>query len=122
MDAAQIQALLTGILGTGGIGTVLALLAGRRSRKAGVPGEEGAAKVAVSTPDWTALTEYYKLELEAVRKEAAEDLAELRAELGATRIQFLAKSKADEDRIDELEEHIWLGKPPPPPARKRPEA
>lgn len=121
MDAAQIQALLTGILGTGGIGTLLGLWVVRRSRNAGVPSDEAAAKVALSTPDWTALTEYYKNELESVRREAADEAAALRAELGALRIHYQTKSQADEERIDELEEHIYMQRPPPPPARRRTE-
>jgi hypothetical protein len=118
MTPEQLGALLTGILGTGGVGTLLTIWVNKRSKKAGVPSDETAAKVAVTTPDWTALTEYWQKEIATIRQENSKEVSNLNAQISAMRIEYQAQHALDEQYIDELLEHIYMDRGKPPPRRR----
>lgn len=103
-------ALLTG---TG----IWAFLAARATAKATREAAAITAAPAVqqaTTADWNTLMTYWQTEM-----------AQLRASANSleVRVQFLERQREDDlQHIEDLEQHIWHQLPPPPPARRKPQA
>jgi hypothetical protein len=127
MDPLVIQALLGGLLGTGGLAGLLTVIKTIRTRRdSPVPSDETEAR---RTADWGALNTYFQGELKTVREDKKRELGELKKEMEKLRRNqellrdhFQAQADADAEHIDILEEHIWRQLPPPPPPRRRPSA
>jgi hypothetical protein len=112
MDEATSQALsaiLTAILGTGGVATVIAAVKAWRSR-VGAPVTEQQAVAHVGA-DWDALNKYWKAEVARIRQEQADE----RKSWAADREGYRVVIRRLRRRIDLLENHIWLRLAPPPP-------
>ena len=112
MDEATSQALsalLTAILGTGGIATVVAAVKAWRTSK-GSPATEKQAVAHVGA-DWDALNKYWKGEVARIRAEQAAERKAWAADREGYRVMIAGFRR----RIDKLENHIWLRRPPPPP-------
>lgn len=114
MDEATSQALsalLTAILGTGGIAGIIAAVKAWRTRHH-APQEESKAVAHVGA-DWDALNKYWKAEVARIRAEQKSD----RGEWVRERVGYRRRIRWLEARADQLERHIWLklGPPPPPP-------
>ena len=106
MDAAGIANLvLNALLGTGGVAALLTALKAWRTRN-NLPADETKAVAKVGS-DLDALTRYWMSELEKVRDELARE-----------RKDNTRRAHRDAERIDQLEEWIWLRKAPPPPPPK----
>lgn len=107
-----ISAILTAILGTGGIATVLAAVKAWRTRHHAPQVEQQA--VAHVSADWEALNKYWRSELSRVRQEQKDERTTWNKERDGyrRRVRWLAR------RVDQLEHHIWLGLPPPPPVEE----
>jgi hypothetical protein len=90
-----LEALINGIFGGGLALAIFNWLRVRKAKKAGVSAVEQVAHVQTTPRDKISdpLTVYLRQELRRAHE----------------------KHKKDANRIDRLEAHIWLGKPPPPP-------
>ena len=111
MDAQLIQWLAGLILGSGGILGLFNFHHAHRSRKAGAPPEESRAR---RLSENASLNKYWQSEVAALRKERAEELAGLKAEVATLRhLRHL-----DGLYIDDLEEQIWTRREPPPVKRR----
>lgn len=104
-----ISAILTAILGTGGIATVIAAVKAWRTRHNAPQVEQQA--VAHVSADWEALNKHWRTEISRVRQEQKDERTEWNRERRGyrARIRWLAR------RVDQLEQHIWLALGPPPP-------
>jgi hypothetical protein len=96
---------------------VAAGLATERAAEAAAHATERAAALAAApvaqqatTADWSSLMAYWQSEMATVRE--ASTRMEIR--LGV----FEKQREEDLQHIEDLEQHIWNGKPPPPPARR----
>lgn len=107
MDANRaLEAILTALLGGGGIAGLIAAWRAKKSRDAGASGDEGDAirQVAAEVGTASDLIRFWQTEIRAVRSEYAR-----------------YKDRTDRDRrwyerrIDQLEQWIWERKAPPPP-------
>lgn len=110
-----IEVLIGSIFSGGGTVAIINWIRARQSRKRGMSHNEKVAAsqakhvpVAMGTPDWEALTRYWQAELKLTR----EDFRKYRLESDK-------RHRADQERIDQLETHIWeqKGAPPPPDTR-----
>lgn len=111
MDSQLIQWLSGIILGSGGIVGLVNFLRVQASKKAGAPGDEPRAR---RVADYASLNRYWQSEVAAFRKERAEELASLKAEIVTLRhLRHL-----DSLYIDDLEEQIWTRREPPPVKRR----
>jgi hypothetical protein len=101
-----LEAILSALLGGGGIAGLLAAWKAYKSKQGGVSKDEGEVirtqAIEIGTPP--DLIKYWKTEISAVRLEYA---------------RYRARSERlnrwYEARIDQLEAWIWEGRPPPPP-------
>lgn len=117
IDWYQVGTLLVTLVAAGSGGK--AWLESRRAKKAGMPADEHTARVTAPAAEW--LTDHYRHEVEEMR-------ADMRAELTRERLENDRKDELVEllnkelraayDTIADMEQHIWLRKPPPPPLRK----
>lgn len=117
MDWYQLGTILVGLIAAGGGGK--AWVESRKAKKAGMPADEQTARATVPAADW--LTDHYRHEVESMR-------ADMRSELTQTRMELVDEKHITHelreqlhkayDTIAAMEKHIWLRKPPPPPARK----
>lgn len=117
MDAYQILTIIVAFLaaGTGVKGWVDS----RRAKRAGMPGDEHDARAVAPAADW--LTEHYRAEVEALRTDMRDELAQTRTENSALQSELRHKERELQkayDTINLMESHIWRGLPPPPPPRK----
>lgn len=92
----------------------------------------GEAEVSVkartaATADWEAVKNYWEEEISALREAAREQATKHSSEIAALRSQIEniqrrheIEREADRAHIAELENHIWMGRPAPPPARRQP--
>lgn len=126
------QVILGAILGTGGIGGVIAALHARKSKKAGVPADENEAHAVIAAtaipapatappmpavgPEWSRFNKYWLNEITSLKAE----VIALRAEVAKCQEAAAKQARDDAEHIDALEEQIWLGLPPPPRKRKQP--
>lgn len=106
LDWYQIATLVVAVL-FGGQG-IHSWLKQREARKGGLPPTEGEA-----WKDY--LTDYYQKELDVLRGNQSRELDSVKRENTRLRKQH----ELDAEHIDELEAHIWQGKPPPPPRRHK---
>lgn len=110
-----LEIVLTALLGSGGIAAVVSAIRAKRARDAGLSHDEKvvtsqiplATHTTLGTPDWEALTRYWQGELQLLRQE-----------FSMHRAACAAEKAEDSEYIDQLEAHIWQGKPPPPPKRR----
>lgn len=116
MDPNLVQMILgvsTILFGSGGLA---AWLHQRKSRRSGMPADEGEARQVVPQSEW--LTKQVDSFLVDLRREQAE--MRKRLDKQDDRIAHQERERElDAEHIDALEQHIWLQKPPPPPARTR---
>lgn len=113
--------VLTVLLGGGGLAALLNAIQAMRSKKAGVPSTENAAIVhtggaGATSVDWQSLNAYWVAEV--ARKDA--EITRVQQELANVRASARRRERHLEARVDQLEQHIWLGRPAPPPADKGP--
>lgn len=114
MDANRaLEAILTALLGGGGVAGLVAALKAYKSKKEGISKDEGEVirtqAIQIGTPP--DLIKYWKTEIQAVRLEYAR-----------YRVRSERLNRWYEARIDQLEQWIWERKPaPPPPALPRDE-
>lgn len=108
VDAATwTQLVLGSLLGAGGIAGVLNALVAWRNKKKGAPGTETEARVEADDKGFAA---YLRAEIRRER------------EAGKRRVDNVQrKLDAAEAHIEDLETHIWMKYPPPPPVRRHPE-
>ncbi|NIH72204.1 hypothetical protein DYI20_02880 [Auritidibacter ignavus] len=101
MDSGWLTLLITLLGGTGLGGTVAGIYSARASARTGQSGNEvEAAKAA--TANWDAFTTKILARVDALE----------------AKVKHLEADRAvDAAWISLLQEHIWLGKPPPPPNR-----
>lgn len=111
LDWYQIATLIVAIL-FGGQG-IHSWRKARLAREAGLPATEDKA---AKTTSEQYLNQYYQKELEALRGNQSRELESVKRENARLRRQH----EIDSEFIDELEAHIWEGKPPPPPRRRKP--
>lgn len=104
-----LQMAVSAVLG-GGLATAFASwYNARKQAQVGLSGVEVEASHA-RTADWSGFTTALRGELETLRGE----VATLRGEVNSLR-----RERADDaEYIDDLEEHIWLGRGKPPPKRR----
>lgn len=110
-----LEVILTAILGSGGVAAVISAIRAKQAKDGGLSSHEKVVTsqipitthVPLGTPDWEALTRYWQGELQ-----------QLRQEFTAHRAGCAAQQAEDAEYIDQLEAHIWQGKPPPPPKRR----
>jgi len=101
------QLILGLLLGAGGLTGFLNAIAALRNRKAGTPSTETEARVVADDEGFSAY-----LRAEVARERAAGDA---RVNNIQRRLDFA------EEYINEMEQHIWLHNPPPPPVRRYPQ-
>ncbi|HEX9087190.1 MAG TPA: hypothetical protein VF867_06665 [Arthrobacter sp.] len=88
----------------------------RAAEAAGLATERAAALAAApvsqqaTTADWSSLMAYWQAEMATVRDSSTR----MEIRLGI----FEKQREEDLQHIEDLEQHIWNGKPPPPPARR----
>ena len=101
-----LEAILTALLGGGGIAGLIAAWRAKKSREAGTPADEGDVIKQVQAEVGTAsdLIRFWQTEIRAVRSEYARYKAQVHKDI-----------RWYERRIDQLETHIWERKDPPPP-------
>lgn len=121
MDNSTLGTVLTVLLGGGGLAALINSVQALRSKRAGVPATEPAAVAHIEArnepaPDWTSLNDYWLAEMR--RKDS--ELDKVKAELAAVRISARRRDKLNAARIDQLEQHIWLQLPAPPPQQNPP--
>lgn len=108
MGQEWVTILVALISGSGLGGTVAAVYSARSSAKTGQSGNEVEAAKAASA-DWASFTE----RITAQMAQQDEKIGRLE-----TKVRTLEAGRAiDAAWIDLLQEHIWLGKQPPPPSR-----
>lgn len=80
-----------------------------------------------ATADWEAVKDYWEEEIAALRAAASAqaekhntEIAALRGQIETIQRRHEIEREADRAHIVELENHIWLGRPAPPPARRQP--
>lgn len=112
--AVVIQALGALILGSGGIVGWLNMRRVKRQKAAGGPKDE---RVARRFMENTSLNKYWQAELDQARKDRRDEMTELREQVRNLQHALQEQTLSDAERIDQLEEWIWLRKSPPPPKR-----
>jgi hypothetical protein len=113
VDAEVVQGLLSVILGTGGIGGMVAGYLATQSRRVKQSGDEHVARQDAAEPDWAGFNTYWQQENARLRR----DNTQLKTQMTQAAERALQHAEADAAYIDKLEAHIWMGKPPPPPSR-----
>ena len=117
VDWYQVGTIIVGLIAAGGGGK--AWVESRKAKKAGMPADEQVARATAPAADW--LTDHYRQEVEALRADMRSELTQTRLELSEERAlaeQLREKLHKSYEDIAKMEQHIWLRKPPPPPARK----
>ncbi|MFT4471691.1 hypothetical protein ACMX2H_17460 [Arthrobacter sulfonylureivorans] len=137
---AVLTLIASGVFGTGG---AAAFYKARKDSQAVVAKANADVEAAVTTAtveaqkaataDWDALNKHWAAELERRDKQMTEERQSWQKQISDAQVanakNFQAldsevvrlRHRQEEDalHIDDLEEHIWLQKPPPPPRRKR---
>lgn len=117
MDVYQILTIVVALIAAGSGGK--AWIDTRRAKRAGMPADEHDARSVAPAADW--LTEHYRAEVELLRQDMRDELAQTRTELSEAQSTIRHKERELQkayDTINLMESHIWRGLPPPPPPRK----
>lgn len=113
--ALLIQAAAAVILGSGGIVGWYNSRRVKRQKMAGGPGDE---RVARRLTENASLNRYWERALETADQDRRDELSSLKEQVRNLQQALQEQTLSDAQRIDQLEEHIWLRKPPPPPRRR----